>query len=362
MTQFSIDRITTSIPYSEFYRRYLIENRPCILSDTFTASWSSRTEWVSADGTLDLDFLVSHYGPSEVPVTQCEDQTEYGAAKSTREKFRDFVEYLKMAAINRPGCRYLKDWHFQREFPNVGVYSVPEYFSSDWLNEFCDENGEDDYRFLYLGPAGSWTPLHEDVLQSFSWSANIAGRKRWILFPPGEEEKLRQNGRLISDVTSVDLSAVAHSVVIQEAGEVVFVPSRWHHQVHNLEDTLSINHNWINGTNVRNTWALLSGLLGRVEKEISDCRPGFKTETEWMTQCQRILRADVAMDFGDFRRMLVMVVANRKCSLMSTNIEQPHHLSWLLESDLKSAAELLDVIDDHLYFRVHGGEWKTDVK
>lgn len=24
-------------------------------------------------------------------------------------------------------------------------------------------------RFLYLGPAGSWTPLHSDVLRSFSW-------------------------------------------------------------------------------------------------------------------------------------------------------------------------------------------------
>lgn len=34
-----------------------------------------------------------------------------------------------------------------------------------------------DYRFVYLGPAGSWTPLHADVLRSYSWSANVAGRK-----------------------------------------------------------------------------------------------------------------------------------------------------------------------------------------
>lgn len=32
--------------------------------------------------------------------------------------------------------------------------------------------------------------------------------------------------------------------LIQEAGEVVFVPSGWHHWVENLCDTLSINHNW----------------------------------------------------------------------------------------------------------------------
>lgn len=31
---------------------------------------------------------------------------------------------------------------------------------------------------------GSWTPLHADVLRSFSWSVNVAGAKRWLLLPP----------------------------------------------------------------------------------------------------------------------------------------------------------------------------------
>lgn len=37
---------------------------------------------------------------------------------------------------------------------------------------------------MYLGPAGTWTPLHSDVLRSHSWSANVCGRKRWLLLPP----------------------------------------------------------------------------------------------------------------------------------------------------------------------------------
>ena len=36
---------------------------------------------------------------------------------------------------------------------------------------------------VYLGPAGSRTALHADVLFSYSWSANVAGRKRWLLVP-----------------------------------------------------------------------------------------------------------------------------------------------------------------------------------
>ncbi len=38
-----------------------------------------------------------------------------------------------------------------------------------------------DYRFVYLGPQGSWTPLHSDVLRSYSWSANVAGKKRSVI-------------------------------------------------------------------------------------------------------------------------------------------------------------------------------------
>lgn len=41
-----------------------------------------------------------------------------------------------------------------------------------------------DYRFTYIGPAGTFTPLHRDVYGSYSWSCNIFGRKRWWLIPP----------------------------------------------------------------------------------------------------------------------------------------------------------------------------------
>lgn len=36
------------------------------------------------------------------------------------------------------------------------VFTLPVYFSSDWLNEYWDALDVDDYRFVYMGPAGSW--------------------------------------------------------------------------------------------------------------------------------------------------------------------------------------------------------------
>lgn len=84
------------------------------------------------------------------------------------------------------------------------------------------------------------SPFHADIFRSFSWSVNICGRKKWFFFPPGQEEALRDcHGCLPYDVTAPSfLDSREHCSppleVMQEAGEMVFVPSGWHHQVHNL--------------------------------------------------------------------------------------------------------------------------------
>lgn len=67
----------------------------------------------------------------------------------------------------------------------------------------------------------------------------------------------------------LNLSAFFQS---QEAGEILFVPSGWHHSVMNLAETLSINHNWINAFNVHWTWALLARQRDEAADAIEDCR------------------------------------------------------------------------------------------
>lgn len=73
------------------------------------------------------------------------------------------------------------------------------------------------------------------------------GKKRWLLFPPGQENYLKNvNGDLVYDITSTELDnastcnytcnnkTLKSFEVIQEAGQIIFVPSGWHHQVWNL--------------------------------------------------------------------------------------------------------------------------------
>ena len=43
------------------------------------------------------------------------------------------------------------------------------------------------------------TPFHADVLRSFSWSANVCGRKLWILYPPGQRHC--NDSYVVSDIS-----------------------------------------------------------------------------------------------------------------------------------------------------------------
>ncbi|KAF2979601.1 hypothetical protein EK904_003878 [Melospiza melodia maxima] len=232
-----IDKVD-SFTYSDFFRDYLIPNHPCIFSAKFTEDWGSRKNWVTWDGKPNFEHLL--------------------------QKFEQ------------------------------DVYTTPVYFSSDWLNEYWDAVAVDDFRFVYMGPKGSWTPFHADVFRSYSWSANVCGRKKWLLYPAGQEEFLKdRHGNLPFDVTAPDLrdkriyprysQSQPPLEILQEAGEIVFIPSGWHHQVHNLEDTISINHNWVNGCNVAVMWSFLQDELAAVQREISQWKDPMD---DWHLQCQ----------------------------------------------------------------------------
>jgi hypothetical protein len=299
---------------------------------------------------------------------------------------------------------YLKDWHFVKDTatqtPSVSTkpsdyyyYELPRYFSDDWLNEWYDSlsgntsnstaiNGistscttiiststnptqteeettattpqpaaTEDYRFLYLGPQGSSTPLHTDVLRSHSWSANIVGRKLWRLLPAEyahlvqdkstgmshpydfypEEEKdqqklevdFKKNSTANSakdatlhpssqdtPFTSINArfpglkEAQTHIIeVIQYPGEIIFVPSGWYHTVLNLDDCLSINHNWISSHSVMSSLRLLQKERARAADLIDDCRC-INGAAEFELLVQRNVEMNAGVGYTKFGAMV----------------------------------------------------------
>ena len=111
------------------------------------------------------------------------------------------------------------------------------------------------------------------------------------------------------DVSSLPLDEmdITYFTIFQKSGEVIFVPSGWHHQVFNLKDTVSINHNWINAFSIRFFWNHLTSTLESVRKEISDCAEmdGFHE------QCQLILLSCAGMNYKGFYEMLCYLATKR---------------------------------------------------
>jgi hypothetical protein len=89
----------------------------------------------------------------------------------------------------------------------------------DWLNppfgvaRAATDVG--DFRFAYVGPVGTFTPLHRDVYASYSWSANVVGRKMWWLFPPDRLERVKRDGEFAFDVREIEEEGGGIKVVQQ---------------------------------------------------------------------------------------------------------------------------------------------------
>uniref|UniRef100_A0A182WHB9 Jumonji domain-containing protein 4 n=1 Tax=Anopheles minimus TaxID=112268 RepID=A0A182WHB9_9DIPT len=291
-------------------------NRAVVVEGIAT-DWECFRRWIDRSvkpPKLDVSYLRDTLPNVPVPVADCGKQ-HYNSHEKIELTLFDFLQNWESDVPEIQRNRYyLKDWHLRSKRPEYSFYRTPTLFASDWLNEYLVENGSDDYRFVYMGPKGTWTAFHADVFGSYSWSVNIFGKKQWYLLPPGEELKLLDNLRnlpfSVTDQTLQDAGVLFFSV-LQLPGEAIFVPSGWYHQVLNVEDAISVNHNWFNGCNVVKIWNNLREALNDVRREIDDCRDMDNFDEH----CQVMLKASFGMDYADFLAIIQYVCDKRLTSL-----------------------------------------------
>ncbi|KAG0043576.1 JmjC domain-containing protein 4 [Gryganskiella cystojenkinii] len=295
--------------YHQFRDRFLDPNIPVLIGPSLTAPWRARQQWVCAQtGKPDFDRLRDQLcqQPVEVPVADCATRDYTDQKRSTMDLKQFLDEWEAKSLLGEPSRTYLKDFHFIRAFPSYGAYETPAIFRDDWMNEFWTRRADldDDYRFVYCGGDATFTPFHADVYRSYSWSANICGVKKWTLFPPGQEHLFRDSLRnTVYDIENVDstqfplFQTAKRFTVFQEPGQTLFVPSGWWHQVHNIGDTISINHNWCNGSNLDLILESLCLDLKEVQQEIEHLKGGME-ESEWIETCQRLLLANSGWDWS----------------------------------------------------------------
>lgn len=94
--------------------------------------------------------------------------------------------------------------------------------------------------------------------------------------------------------------------VEQGPGELLFVPSGWHHSVTNLTGCLSLNRNWSNGSALQRVWAFLKGEAAAVKARLKHLEATFEGDgSGWARQCEVVLRANAAMNLTVFVGLLV---------------------------------------------------------
>ena len=91
--------------------------------------------------------------------------------------------------------------------------------------------------------------------------------------------------------------------VVQEEGEIMFVPSGWHHQVHNLDDCISVNHNWLNGCCIERVWDYVQGRW-HATKSVIEHLENEMDEIEFAQCCSKIMGADIGLTPEEFIAML----------------------------------------------------------
>lgn len=165
----NIERVSAAnLTYDAFFHNYMLRNRAVIITG-LSDSWDCYRSWLndSNDASqpnrcLNVDYLCAKMRTLRsdvVPVADCS-RSQLNAHCKLEMPFAEYATYWKSRQDVDERLLYLKDWHLRQAMPEYQFYTTPRYFASDWLNESLVTAGEDDYRFVYIGPEGTWSVIY----------------------------------------------------------------------------------------------------------------------------------------------------------------------------------------------------------
>lgn len=259
-----------------FYERYLTGiGKPVIVTDELN-TWMALSKW-------SFDFFKSRFGSDSVmgsiwpgnkyvKMMKLEDYIDYLQAPKDRAKGLWIDPETKFPRPEPseplPGPLYLYGWRAFDLHPELLDDIEQTRCVEDWfcllpegLRKVMDRATKYFSRGVLLGPAGSTSNLHQDFLYSHAYLAQIAGRKKCVLFSP-EDSAVLYEGKVNPDSPDYDKfplfrSATAFECIL-EPGEMLIIPCLWWHHVVALENSITVNYNFFNRVNFA---AYISNLL-----------------------------------------------------------------------------------------------------
>jgi len=221
----------------EFIERYVRGCRPLVITD-LARDWPAMQRWSFAE-------FKRRYGAMTVQVQAGRDSdADYEINKVNLRRETNFAAFLdRVATSGVTNDEYLT--------ANNELLRRPEFVGLldevGPLPDYCNASALQRSASLWIGPAGTRTPLHHDTLMLLH--TQIVGRKRWRFVSPLSARWLYNAFDVYSpvDFEALDLQRFPDAAkvkvldVVVEPGETIFLPLAWWHQVSSLDRCISLS-------------------------------------------------------------------------------------------------------------------------
>ena len=220
------------------------------------------------------------------PSADVELLVDHGGGDRRKQRLADYVSSFPelratAAATGRP-VPYARTWNYEDDCESLCADVEPPLPHFEDYFMLLQKGQQPPFHWLFLGPAGAVTPLHVDVWHTDAWLCNFQGRKRFLLFHPGQRRHLEDDAGFVdllnpdearfpkerlARATPVEVvlgpgaplcpsrrlprspsrlpRSSAHRVALLPAGETIYIPRLWPHYVESLEDTVSLTVNFL---------------------------------------------------------------------------------------------------------------------
>lgn len=230
----AIERRAT-IAAHDFFRDHLAANRPLVLT-ALTEGWPARARWGPA-------YFKERFGDLEVEiVADREADPEHDRnfeAHRRVVRMADFIDRLGAAGSSNDFYLVARNKALQR----TPLRSLLEDLRPP--DDLFDPRRLAGGVSLWIGPAGTLTPLHHDPTNNLF--CQIVGRKRLRLVSPLETALFEGARGFYAGVSADEIRArpelegvVVHEVELA-AGEALFIPAGWWHEVRALDVSVSVS-------------------------------------------------------------------------------------------------------------------------
>jgi hypothetical protein len=225
------------VSQKEFLDRYYSQNTPVLMTDSCD-SWPAQSLW-------DAGYLVGKLGSTEVEVMAGrESDPDYEINANQHRFMMPFDEYVaKIKSEGRSNDTYLVANN--KLLATEAALPLWDDFTLD--ERYLAPDPKRTHAFLWLGPAGTVTPLHHDSVNVLF--NQVDGWKHIILVPSLEIHRVYNNLAVYSqvdplkpDLGQYPLFADAQQIHLDVGpGQTLFIPAGWWHHVEATEASISIS-------------------------------------------------------------------------------------------------------------------------